>query len=274
MINVMTENLKCEMAAEHIAVFTISRPKALNAMRMDFLKEAHELMDSLEVDESVRCVILTGAGEKSFSAGGDLKEEMANAESNHQGIIAYTRLGDELCLKIRRSRLPFIAAVNGYAFGAPLGLIAACDLSIAADNALFGLPTPSLGGIPGWGCTQTVTRCLGAHQVKRMLLANERFDAQEALRSGLVSQVTSQADLMTQALAAARQIAGYAPSVMALVKKTVNDGLEAPTVEAALALEHASLSRCNLTPIFVEGIAAFLEKREPDFDGAAAKMKK
>jgi enoyl-CoA hydratase/carnithine racemase len=274
MINVTTENLKCEMAAEHVAVFTISRPRSLNAMLLDFLKEAHELMDSLEADESVRCVILTGAGEKSFSAGGDLKEEMANAESNRQGIIDYNRLGDELCLKIRRSRLPFIAAVNGYAFGAPLGLIAACDLSIASDNALFGLPTPSLGGIPGWGCTQTVTRCIGAHQVKRMLLTNERFDAREALRSGLVSKVVPQADLRSQALAAARQIAGYAPSVMAIVKKTVNDGLEATTVEAALALEHANLSRCNLTPIFVEGIAAFLEKRKPDFDGAAAKMKK
>ena len=274
MKNVMTENLKCEMAAEHVAIFTISRPRALNAMLMSFLKEAHDLMDALEADESVRCVILTGDGEKSFSAGGDLKEEMANADSNHQGIIDYNRLGDELCLKIRRSRLPFIAAVNGYAFGAPLGLIAACDLSMASDNALFGLPTPSLGGIPGWGCTQTVARCIGAHNAKRMLLANERFDAREALRTGLVSQVMPPAELMPKALAAARQIAAYAPSVMAIVKKTVNDGLEALTVEAALALEHANLSRCNLSPIFVEGIAAFLEKRSPDFDGAAAKMKK
>ena len=274
MINLTTENLKCEMAAEHVALFTISRPRALNAMLMSFLKEAHELMEALEADQSVRCVVLTGDGPKSFSAGGDLKEEMANADSNHQGIIDYDRLGDELCLKIRRSRLPFIAAVNGYAFGAPLGLIAACDLSIASDNALFGLPTPALGGIPGWGCTQTVTRCIGAQEVKRMLLANERFDAQEALRCGLVSQVVPQADLLPKALDAARRIAGYAPSVMAIVKKTVNDGLEAPTVEAALALEHANLGRCNLSPIFVEGIAAFLEKREPDFDGAAAKMNK
>jgi enoyl-CoA hydratase len=270
MQNVMTRNLKCELADDHVALFVISRPKALNAMLFEFLTEAHQVMDSLESDESIRCVIMTGDGDKSFSAGGDLKEEMASSLHDHEKLLKYNELGSQLCLKIMRSRLPFIAAVNGYSFGAPLGLIAACDLSLASDNAVFALPTCSLGGIPGWGCTQTVARCIGAHNVKRMLLTNERFDAAEALRVGLVSQVVPLGELLSRAMEAARQIARYPPSAMAAAKRAVNLGLQG-TIETGLAIEHEHLRQCNLSPVFAEGIAAFLEKRPPKFDEAAAK---
>ena len=154
-----------------------------------------------------------------------------------------------------------------------MGLIAACDLSVAADNALFGLPTCSLGGIPGWGCTQLVARCIGAHNIKRMLLANERLDAAEALRIGLVSQVVPHSELMPKVLAMARQIAAYPPQTMRAAKAAVNQGLEL-TVEEALKLEHGYLTQMNLSPVFAEGIAAFLEKRPPRFGEVGAKAVK
>lgn len=270
MDTISTPNLKCEMKTEHVAVFYISRPQALNAMLFEFLAEAHQVLDRLEEDDQVRCVIITGAGDKSFSAGGDLKEEMASARSGHDRLLAYNRLGDELVLKIIASRLPYIAAVNGYAFGAPLGLIAACDLSLASDNAVFGLPTPSLGGIPGWGCTQLVARMIGHHQAKRMLLANERLDAAEARRVGLVARVVKPGELMPEALKAAEAIAWFPPSVMRAVKAAVNQGLETD-IKGGLAIEHRLLAECNLSPVFVEGIAAFLEKRPPRFDQAVEK---
>lgn len=232
MLPKITENLRCERVSKHLAVFEISRPKALNAMAYDFLPEAHELLDDLENDLSIRAVVLTGAGDKAFSAGGDLREEMNSSISNHARLFRFNELGGQLCLKILRSRLPFVAAVNGYAFGAPLAMIGACDLSLASESAVFGLPTCSLGGIAGWGCTQIVARLVGAHNVKRMLLLNEWLDAAEAMRIGLVSRVVPVKDLKPE----------------------------------ALAIEHEYLRECNVMPVFAEGIAAQLEKRPPRFE--------
>ena len=116
---IITNNISCKLAEKNIAILTISRPKALNAMLMEFLYDAHKILDQLENDESVRCLIITGEGDKSFSSGGDLREEMDNCLGNHEKLLLYNTLGDQMILKIWRSRLPVIAAVNGYSFGAP-----------------------------------------------------------------------------------------------------------------------------------------------------------
>lgn len=267
MLSRITENISYEQVSEHVGLFEINRPKALNAMSYDFLIEAHQLLDDMESDLSIRAVVISGAGSKSFSAGGDLREEMKNSISDHAKLFRYNELGGQFCLKILRSRLPFVAAVNGYAFGAPLALIGACDLSLASEEAVFGLPTSSLGGIPGWGCTQIVARHIGAHNVKRMLLLNEWLDAAEARRVGLISKVLPASELRAEALAMAEKIAQFPPAAMTAVKQTVNQGLDlGGSLEDGLALEHEYLKECNVSPVFAEGIAALLEKRPPKFD--------
>ncbi len=263
----VAENLRLEKVSEHVAVFEINRPEIMNAMPYSFLVEAHRALDDLENDLSVRAVLLSAAGDKSFSAGGDLREERNSAIADHEKLLSYNELGSRLCLKIMRSRLPFIAAVGGYAFGAPLALICSADLSLASEKALFGLPTCALGGIPGWGCTQIVARQIGAQQVKRMLLLNEWLDAAEAKRVGLVGQVFPADELRPRALEMAGRVAQYPPAVMTAAKQAVNRGLNLhASLEEGLAIEHEYIRECNVSPVFAEGIAALLEKRTPDFE--------
>jgi enoyl-CoA hydratase len=265
----VTDNLSCEQIEEHIALFKINRPDALNAMRFAFLEDALALLEALNGEKGIRCVILTGEGEKSFSAGGDLHEEMRNAADHPEEIRRYNEYGYKLVLGIMNHRLPFISAVNGYTFGAPMALIAASDISIASEKAIFALPTCSFGGIPGWGCTQIVARLIGPHNIKRLLLTNERIDAAEALRMGFLSKVVPHDELMPVALRYAKKIASFPAVTMSSVKQTVNEGLNT-TLQVGFDMENEALKRLNTSPVFAEGIAAFFEKRAPRFDEICA----
>lgn len=269
MEKIITDNLSCEQIEEHIVLFKINRPDALNAMRFAFLEDALDLLETLNDEKGIRCVILTGEGDKSFSAGGDLREEMENAAGHPEEILRYNEYGYKLVRNIMGHRLPFISAVNGYTFGAPMALIAATDISIASEKAIFALPTCSFGGIPGWGCTQIVARLIGPHNIKRLLLTNERIDAAEALRMGFLSKVVPHEELMPVALRCARKIASFPAITMGSVKRAVNEGLDV-TLQAGFAIENETLKRLNTSPLFAEGIAAFFEKRTPRFDEICA----
>lgn len=247
-----------------IAVITLDDDKTMNAMTMENVCQLNDAVDRCSRSPEVRCVILTGAGKKAFTSGGDLKSEVRYATYEHENIERYNRIGGDLVKGIMGSPVPFIAAVNGYALGAALGLIAACDIAVASENAVFGLPTASLGGIPGWGCTQTVARKLGAQEALRMLLLNERIDAARAYRIGLVSEIVPIEELMPRVFELAGIIAASPPNAMGAVKQCVNRGLEG-SLSNGFGIEAELLKETNTKYNFREGIAAFLEKRTPVF---------
>ena len=249
---------------DHICTITIDYPRAANAMTLEMTGQLCEAVRRCTADPDIRCAVVTGSGERSFTSGGDIKAEARYSAGEHENIALYNSLGEELIMGILRSPVPFLAAVNGYAIGAGMSLIAACDTAIASTNAVFGLPTISLGGFPGWGCTQLLTRVMGRQNELRMLLFNEKIDAQEALRIGFIQELLPPDRLMERAYELAGRIVGFSSGVVASAKRCVNRGLEAP-LSSALALEDIYLNHTNVQPNFREGIAAFLEKRPPDF---------
>lgn len=254
------QHLKCE-EQNNIAIIVINNPEAMNSMDMTFLYDMEEALDKCEKNKEIRCAILTGAGNKAFTAGGNVKVESA---FNADEINEYNLQGGVIVRKIMNSRIPYIAAVNGYALGAAIALITACDISIAVENSVFGIPTASLGGIPGWGCTQVMARIIGHQNAKMILLANEKYNAEEACKLGLINKVVKQEELMEEAMKYADRIAGFAPNSMEAIKHAVNRGLET-SLEEGFQIEAKALNRCNPDYNFKEGITAFLEKRPPNF---------
>lgn len=255
--------IRCEKN-HHTEIITIDNEKKINCITMDMLKIMNEKVEQCNHDPDIYCVIITGAGKQAFSSGGDLKAEKLYAVKEHENIDSYNRLGMKLVRNIMNSPKPYIAAVNGYALGAALAVITACDIAIGSDNSVYGLPTTSLGGIPGWGCTQQVTRVLGRQCVMRMLLLNEKINADEAQKCGMISEIYAVNELMEKACELAEQIIRYPVNAVSAAKRCVNGGLEL-TLEEGLEFEAKLLYHNNTQYNFGEGISAFLEKREPEF---------
>jgi enoyl-CoA hydratase len=253
------EHLKCNKLG-NVAILTINNPNKMNNMNTNFTCEIQTAIDYCEKNREIRCVIITGAGNKAFSAGGDLKEEKS---FNAKEVKEYNAQGRNIIMKILNSRIPYIASVNGYALGAAISLILACDLAISSDNAIYGIPTPSLGGIPGWGCTQ-VARAIGMKNAKFLLLANEKLNAEEAKNIGMVNKIVKQKDLDDVTMQYAERIASYAPNVMESIKFAINKGMDC-SFDESLAMEANMLDNCNSEYNFKEGITAFLEKRKAKF---------
>ena len=261
------EDLKLELWEERgYARLTLDRPETRNAMRLTTLEEYIEALDYCESRRDVRCLILTGAGDRVLSSGGDLKDELKFTEQPEK-LEAFVRRGAEFIARLLGSRLPVIAAVNGPVYGAMVSMVAACDLAISVEKAVFAVPTVSLGGIPGWGCTQLLTRTLGLRAAKRLVLGNQVLDSAEALRIGLVDELCPPDQLKPRAEALAEQLAFYPPTILAAIKKTMIEGLDR-TLHQALELESRTLLQHNRSGNFREGIAAFLEKRPARFDYA------
>ncbi len=248
----------------HIGTITIDNEKKINCMTIEMLEIMNEKVEICNNDPDIYCVIITGAGKQAFSSGGDLKAEKLYATKQHENIDSYNRQGMKLVRSIMNSPKPYIAAVNGYALGAALALITACDIAIGSENSVYGLPTTSLGGIPGWGCTQQVTRVVGRQCVMRMLLLNEKINAEEAKKYGIISDIYSIEKLMEKAYELAQQVIQYPVNAVSAVKHCVNGGLEM-TLEDGLEFEARLLYHNNIQYNFGEGISAFLEKREPEF---------
>jgi len=243
---------------DKVAVITIDRPQALNALNPEVLADLKAAFEAIDQD-AVRCVVLTGAGEKSFVAGADIgsMSTMTKAEGE-----AFGKLGNDIFLMIENFPLPVIAAVNGFALGGGNELCMSCDIRICSDNAMFGQPEVGLGITPGFGGTQRLARLVGMGMAKQLVYTARNIDAGEALRIGLVNAVYPQAELMDAALKMAAQIARNAPIAVRACKKAANEGISLP-IDKAVEVEEKLFGSCFETHDQVEGMACFLSKEKP-----------
>ena len=249
--------VNCEQQGA-VAVLTIDRPKALNALNPEVLADLKAAFEGID-QNSVRCVVLTGAGDKSFVAGADIgsMSTMTKAEGTDFG-----KLGNDIFLMIEHFPLPVIAAVNGFALGGGCELSMACDIRICSENAMFGQPEVGLGITPGFGGTQRLPRIVGLGMAKQLLYTARNIDAAEALRIGLVNAVVPQAELMDTALKMANTIAKNAPIAVRACKKAVNEGMQV-SIDKAVEIEEKLFGDCFETHDQVEGMACFLSREKP-----------
>lgn len=248
---------------EHIATITISRPKQLNALNMDIIYELEKVLDELVDNKDVRCVILTGEGDRSFVAGADTKQLET---LNREGGQILSEDGSRVFSKLEHFPAPVIAAVNGFALGGGCEIAMSCDIRLASDNALFGLPETSLGIYPGWGGTQRMARLIGYAKAAEILFSGVKLKADEALRVGLVNHVYPQAELMDEARKLAGKIASNAPVGVQSAKRVMKFGLDT-TLEQGLMKESLEFSKLFDTIDAKKGLNAFNERKEYSFQG-------
>jgi enoyl-CoA hydratase/carnithine racemase len=245
-----------------VVTITVDRPRVLNALNRAVFAGLEDAFDEIETDPGVRCVVVTGAGERAFCAGADIRELDALGA---QGALAFMALGQRVFDRIARSPKPTIAAVNGHALGGGLELAMACDIRVAAETATFGQPEITLGSIPGWGGTQRLPLLVGLGRARELVLTGRIFDAAEAERIGLVSRVVPSAVLGDTARDMAETIAALPPVALALAK----DALRQTEGDLAdgLRVEREHVARTFATEDQREGTRAFFEKRKPVFHG-------
>jgi enoyl-CoA hydratase len=246
-----------------LAIVTIRREAALNALSSRVIADLTTAAGELELADDVRVVALTGAGGKAFVAGADIAEMKDLAPAQAQ---AFAQMGANLGHAIEHAQKPWIAAVNGFALGGGCELAMACDFIVAADHAQFGQPEVALGVIPGFGGTQRLARRVGVAKAKQLCMTGERIPAAEALRIGLADLVVPAAELMTKVKELAGKIAANGPLAVAECKRLVHLGQSMP-LDAALALEQTSFGLLFASADQKEGMAAFLAKRKPSFTG-------
>ena len=239
------------------AVITISREKALNALNSQVLDELNETLDAVNLEE-VRCLILTGAGAKSFVAGADIGEMSTLTKAEGE---AFGKKGNDVFRKLETFPIPVIAAINGFALGGGCEISMSCDIRICSDNAVFGQPEVGLGITPGFGGTQRLARLVGPGMAKQMIYTARNIKADEALRIGLVNAVYTQDELMAAAEKMAAGIAKNAPIAVRNCKKAINDGLDAD-MDEAIVIEEKLFGDCFESYDQKEGMDAFLEKRK------------
>lgn len=247
--------------ADRAATVTINRPDKLNALNAQAKAELREVMTSLKNDPAVDVVIITGAGEKAFVAGTDIREL---TELNGETGKEFSAKGQEVFDLIENLGKPVIAAINGYALGGGCELALACHLRVASENARFGQPEVNLGIIPGYGGTQRLAHLIGRGRAMEMILTGDQIDAQEAHRIGLVNKVVPAGELMTTARSLARTIASKGQIAIRMALKAVNMTQET-TLSDGQQLEASLFGVCCGTEDFKEGTRAFLEKRKPAF---------
>jgi len=246
--------------AERIATVTLNRPRELNALSFQVVDELAAALETLDRDETVGCIILTGAGVKAFAAGADIKE-MADKTP-----VSMLNGGFDAWSRIRKVRTPLIAAVNGYALGGGCELALHCDIIIASENARFGQPEISIGVIPGAGGTQRLARVLGKYRTMEMVLTGSPVSAQELADLGMVNHVVAQADLLPEARKLAQKIAAQPAIAAQLAKESVLAAFET-SLEEGLEHERKNFFLLFATEDMREGMRAFIEKRKPDFKG-------
>ena len=240
-----------------VGIVTIDRPKALNALNSEVLAELDACFDSIDTN-TIRAVILTGSGDKSFVAGADIGEmsKLSPAEGE-----AFGKKGNDVFRKIETFPVPVIAAVNGFALGGGCEIAMSCDIRICSDNAMFGQPEVGLGITPGFGGTQRLARIVGVGMAKQLIYTARNIKADEAFRIGLVNAIYSPEELMPAAKKMAAAIAQNAPIAVRACKKAINDGLDAK-MDDAIVIEEKLFGSCFETHDQIEGMNAFLEKRK------------
>ncbi|MFD3158205.1 short-chain-enoyl-CoA hydratase [Haloimpatiens sp. FM7330] len=245
---------------DKVAIITINRPNALNALNSETLKEINVVIDDLANDDNIYAAVLTGAG-KAFVAGADIKEmkDMTTMEGRKFGI-----LGNNVFRKLENLDKPVIAAVNGFALGGGCELSMACDIRIASAKAKFGQPESGLGITPGFGGTQRLARHVGLGMAKELIYTGKIIKADEALRVGLVNAVYEPEQLLEEAKKLANTIAGNAPIAVKLCKEAINRGMQVD-IDTALRYESEVFGECFSTEDQKEGMTAFVEKRDKTF---------
>ncbi len=238
-------------------IITINRERALNALNSTVLDELDKTLDAVNLDE-VRCLILTGAGQKSFVAGADIGEMSSLTKEEGE---AFGKKGNDVFRKLETFPIPVIAAINGFALGGGCEIAMSCDIRICSDNAVFGQPEVGLGITPGFGGTQRLPRLVGAGMAKQMIYTGRNIKAEEAYRIGLVNAVYTQEELMTQAEKMASAIAKNAPIAVRNCKKAINDGLDVD-MDQAIVIEEKLFGDCFETEDQKYGMAFFLDKNK------------
>lgn len=248
---------------DRVALVTINRPAALNALSQAVLEELNAAFTELATAEDVACVILTGSGAKAFVAGADIAAMQAMDAVTAE---AFARVGHDLMNLIENFPKPVIAAVNGFALGGGCELAMACDIRIAAENARFGQPEVNLGVIPGFGGTLRLSRLVGKGRAKELIFTGDMIDAQEAYRIGLANKVVAAEELLAAAQAMAIKICAKGPVAVRFAKQSVDNGLEMDLDRAGRS-EAGLFGLCFATADQKEGMQAFLEKRPAKFTG-------
>lgn len=243
-----------------IAVITINRPKALNALNSETLKELDVAIDDVSTDREILSVVLTGAG-KAFVAGADITEmkDLNTIEGRDFGV-----LGNKVFRKLENLEKPVIAAVNGFALGGGCEISMACDMRIASSKAKFGQPEVGLGITPGFGGTQRLPRLVGQGMAKELIFSGKIIDAKEALRIGLVNRVVEPEQLIDEVKALANTIAAQAPIAVKFCKVAVNKGIQCD-IDTGIFYESEVFGQCFSTEDQKEGMTAFVEKRDKCF---------
>jgi enoyl-CoA hydratase len=242
-----------------VAVVTVDRAEALNALNATELTELRDGLRGLAEDDEVHAVVLTGAGERAFVAGADIKEM---SDMGVEEARAWSELGHEVARLLEMMPKPTIAAINGFALGGGCELALACDIRYASSAAKLGQPEVSIGIIPGWGGTQRLPRVVGIGRAKELIMTGRLVDAEEALRIGLVNAVFAPEELLEKTLELARDLAAKSPLVLAAAKQAMNR-----TLYGDLGAEAEAFAGLFGSDDQHEGMAAFIEKRPPEFTG-------
>ena len=245
----------------NLAIVTINRPKALNALNSETLQDLDLVLENLESDKNIYCVVLTGSGEKAFVAGADISEmkDLSEEEGKEFGL-----LGNKVFRRLEKLDKPVIAAISGFALGGGCELAMACDIRIASERARFAQPEAGLGITPGFGGTQRLPRLVGEGKAKELIYTCAMIKADEALRIGLVNKVVPLESLMDEARAMANLIIANAPIAVKLCKDAINRGMQVD-MDSAIVIEAEDFGKCFSTEDQKEGMTAFIEKRNKNF---------
>jgi len=259
----MTYKLIIYEKSEGIATITLNRPEALNAFSKESVEEVLQALEDAKNDEKTRVIVLTGVGEKAFSAGADIK---AMAGMNALKARELSLMGEKLCLAFENFEKPVIAALNGYALGGGLEVAMSCDLRIASENARMGQTEVNIGLIPGWGGTQRLTRLVGATKAKELVFTGRIIDAKMAEQLGILNMVVPADKFKETVRQFALDLAAKPPVAIKVAKALINKGADIG-LDSALALEREGFGVVASTEDLQEGVKAFTEKRKPLFKG-------
>ena len=244
-----------------IAVATINRPKALNALNSEVLSDLGELVEAVKADADIRALVITGAGEKAFVAGADIGEMSTLTK---EGGVAFGKHGNDVFRAIETLPIPTIAAVNGFALGGGCELALSCDIILASEKAKFGQPEVGLGITPGFSGTQRLPRRVGVAKAKELIFSGKMIKADEAEKIGLVNAVYAPEALMDSALEMAKSFTKNAPIAVKYAKACIDRGMQMD-IDDGIAVENELFAMCFATADQKEGMGAFLEKRPAAF---------
>lgn len=256
------ENLILEKE-DYLAILYINRPKAMNALNAETLYELEAAIKDIKADNNIKVVIVTGTGEKSFVAGADITFMLPLSPAEGR---FFSDVGERVMRGFELLEKPVIAAINGFALGGGCELAMACDIRLAAENAIFAQPEVGLGVIPGFGGTQRLPRLIGEGRAKELTYTADVIKADEAYRIGLVNHVYPQDQLMDEAKKLAKKIAAKAPLAVGYAKFAIGKGMQVD-LDTAMSIESDMFGMCCATEDKFEGMGAFVEKRKPQFKG-------